>query len=353
MPPSVYEYAGNPHVHTPYSDGEALHAEVAEAAGQAGLDFVIVTDHNVWVDGCEGYYDRVLLLVGEELHDVRLHPRANHLLAYNVEGELAPRASKPQQLIDEVNERGGFCFLAHPYEYSSPVGPDLFAIPWADWDVTGFAGLEIWNYMSEFKALLRNKLAALLYTRFPAWGISGPFGRTLGRWDHLLSEGRRVSAIGGADAHGNSYSMGRVSRVVFPYPHLFRCVNTHVLTQRPVKGVLDHDKALIYEAMRAGHTWVGYDLPASTSGFRFRARTGANHAIMGDAMKRAGAIVFDVETPQTASIHLVRNGKVVARARANRLRHTTAEAGIYRVEAYRNHQLGRRGWIFSSPIYIT
>ncbi|HSM58601.1 MAG TPA: hypothetical protein VK879_20775, partial [Candidatus Sulfomarinibacteraceae bacterium] len=45
---------------------------------RAGLDFIIVTDHNVWVHGVEGYYEtdegRVLLLTGEEVHDVRRQP---------------------------------------------------------------------------------------------------------------------------------------------------------------------------------------------------------------------------------------------------------------------------------------
>jgi len=353
MPTSVYEYVGNPHVHTSYSDGEALHAEVAEAAAEAGLNFVIVTDHNVWVDGCEGYYDKVLLLVGEEIHDVRRQPQASHLLAYNVESEMAPLASDPQRLIDEVNQRGGFCYLAHPFEYRSPIGPDLVAIPWADWDVTGYVGLEIWNYMSEFKALLRNRLAALLYAYLPAWGVTGPFRAVLRKWDELLVQGKRVAAIGGSDAHGNTYSLGSFKRQVFPYAYLFRCVNTHILTERPTNGIFEHDKTLIYDALRRGHTWVGYDLPAPTNGFRFHARSGANRAIMGDVMKRTGAIVLEVETPQRATIQLVRNGKVVARSSGRRLEHTTAEPGVYRVEAYRSYQLGRRGWIFSSPIYIT
>ncbi|MEJ2149133.1 MAG: PHP domain-containing protein, partial [Chloroflexota bacterium] len=67
----VYEYIGNAHIHTPYSDGEGSHTEIAQAAVQAGLDFVIVTDHNVLVQGVEGYYhfgtdQDVLLLTGEE-----------------------------------------------------------------------------------------------------------------------------------------------------------------------------------------------------------------------------------------------------------------------------------------------
>ena len=350
---SIYEYTGNLHVHTSYSDGEALHAEVAQAAAEAGLDFVVVTDHNVWVDGCEGYYDKVLLLVGEEIHDVRRQPQANHLLVYSAEAELAPFASDPQGLVDEVNRRGGLCYLAHPIEYRSPIGPDTAAIPWADWDVTGYTGLEIWNYMSEFKALARDKLAAAYYAYFPSQGIRGPFRATLRQWDQLLSQGKRVAAIGGADAHGSTYSLGPLRRVVFPYAHLFRCVNTHILTGGPLNGLLEHDKPLIYDALRAGHTWVGYDLPASTAGFRFHARSGANHALMGDELARAGATKFEVHAPHSADIRLLLNGQVTAQARGKHLKHTTAEPGVYRVEVHRRYRSSRRGWIFSSPIYVT
>jgi hypothetical protein len=350
---NIHEYVGNPHIHTSYSDGEALHAEIAQAAAEAGLDFIIVTDHNVWVNGCEGYHGKVLLLVGEEIHDVRRRPQANHLLAFNAEAELSPLASDPQGLIDGVNQQGGFCYLAHPYEYGSPIGPDLAPIPWVDWDVTGYTGLEIWNYMSEFKAHLRNKLAAVYYAYFPARAIRGPFRATLRQWDQLLSQGQHVAAIGGADAHGNTYSMGPLHRVMFPYTYLFRCVNTHILTERPFNGRLEHDKPLVYDALRTGHTWVGYDLPASTAGFRFHARSGANNALMGDELARAGATIFEVHTPQSADIRLLLNGQVVARASGSHLKYTTAESGVYRVEVYRRYQSSRRGWIFSSPIYVT
>jgi hypothetical protein len=348
---NVYEYAGNLHVHTSYSDGHALHAEVAQAAESAGLDFVIVTDHNVWVDGLEGYHGKVLLLVGEEIHDVRREPQANHLLIYSAEAEMSLQADDPQALIGAVNQCGGFCYLAHPYEYASGVGGEE-AISWVDWDVSGYVGLEIWNYMSEFKALARNRLAALYCAYFPSRGIRGPFRATLRQWDALLSQGRRVAAIGGADAHGTTYSMGPLRRVLFPYDYLFRCVNTHVLTEHPLNGLLEHDKAQFYDALRAGRTWVGYDLPASTTGFRFEARSGANRAMVGGELRRTGATIFEVHTPHDADVRLVSNGKIVARASGNHLRYTSDMPGAYRVEAYRRYRWGRRGWIFSSPIYV-
>jgi len=348
-----YEYVGNPHVHTSYSDGNLLHAEVATAAEEAGLNFVIATDHNVWVDGCEGYYGKVLLLVGEEIHDVRRRPQANHLLAYDAQSELAPLAPKPQGLINGVRDAGGFCFLAHPFEYASPLSHDLLAIPWVEWEASGYAGIELWNYMSEFKALINNRLSALIYSHRPEWGIMGPFRATLRRWDELLSRGLRVGVIGGADAHGGTYHLGPLSRVLFPYARLFRCVNTHVLTPRPLTGIVDQDKRLIYEALKGGHTWVGYDLPGSTAGFRFTARSGANQATIGDELIRTAAITFEIQAPQSGDIRLLRQGQTVARANGQSLKYTTAEPGVYRVEVYRRYQASQRGWIYSSPIYVT
>ena len=349
---NVYEYVGNLHVHTSYSDGKALHAQIARAAEDARLDFVIVTDHNVWVDGLETYYGKVLLLVGEEVHDVRRRPQANHLLIYGAEAEMILQAQDPQALIDEVSQHGGFCYLAHPYEYAGRFGGED-AIPWVDWDITGYVGIELWNYMSEFKALASRNVVAAIYTAFfSERGIRGPFKDMLRHWDYLLSLGKRVPVIGNADAHGTSYSMGPLQRVLFPYEYLFRCINTHILVERPFNGFLEHDKTLVYDALRAGRTWVGYDLLGPTAGFEFLARSGSNQALIGGELVRTGATIFEVRTPQEAEIRLLFNGQVLARTKGTYLKHTTAEPGAYRVEAYRQHKLSPRGWIFSSPIYV-
>jgi hypothetical protein len=192
----------------------------------------------------------------------------------------------------------------------------------------------------------------MFYAHAPGIGIRGPFRATLRKWDELLARGERISVLGTADAHGETYRLGPWDREVFPYAYLFRCVNTHVLTDLPFNGDVAHDRALIYDALRAGRTWVGYDLPASTAGFRFRARSVANEALMGEELVRTGATVFEVEAPQPADIRLIRNGELVARSIRRTLQYTTAQAGVYRVEVYRRYRLERRGWIFSSPIYV-
>jgi len=347
------EYIGNLHMHTVYSDGTARHAQIAEAAEAAGLNFIITTDHNVWVEGVERYYDRVLLLVGEEIHNVRRQPQANHLLVYGAERELASYAfGNPQTLITKVRECGGFCFIAHPVEKSSPIRPDTAAIPWSDWPVEGVTGLEIWNYMSEFKGLLWSHLPALVYAFLPAWGIQGPYKATLRLWDELLRKGVRLAALGGADAHATPYRMGPLQRVLFPYEYLFRCVNTHVLTEGPLTGDVTRDRALLYAALKSGRTWVGYDLPHSTRGFSFVARSGAARVTVGEELKRLGAVTLAVTLPAPGEIRLLRDGKLIQRVKGRELSYTSADAGIYRVEVYRRFHGRRVGWIFSSPIYI-
>jgi len=348
------EYIGNLHIHSVYSDGTATHEKIACAAEAAGVNFVIVTDHNVRPEGLEQYFGRTLLLVGEEVHNVRRMPQANHLLVYGVEQEMAPYTfGSSETLIQTILEREGLCYIAHPIEKRSPISPELAAIPWADWPIQGISGLEIWNYMSEFKGLLWSKPVALIYGLQPAWGIRGPYRSTLRLWDELLSKGQHLAALGGADAHGITYQWGPIHRTLFPYEYLFRCVNTHILTQGPLTGDLDHDKALIYEALRTGRTWVAYDLPHTTRGFRFIAHSGADQANVGEQLRRLGAITIEVDLPARGEIHLLQDGKRIRRVRGTQLYHISVEPGIYRVEVYRRFKGRKVGWIFSSPIYIT
>jgi hypothetical protein len=341
------EYAGNMHLHTSYSDGTWAHRGVAEAAAQAGLDYVIVTDHNIWVSGVEGYYGKVLLLVGEEVHDCRRVPPGNHMLVYGAEREMSPEAGDPQQLLNAVRESGGLAFLAHPVEFASRVAGEG-AFGWADWNISGYTGIEVWNYMSEFKARIPTILHAVYYAYFPVSGIKGPFRQTLDLWDRLLAGGGRVVGIGGADAHGRSYSFGPLRRMVLPYSYLFGAVNTHILAEHRFTGDLASDKAIVLEALRAGRGWVGCDVLGSTREFVFTARSSSANAIVGQELRRHGAVTFEVQTPLAADIRVVVAGRVAARATGKKLKFTTADAGAYRVEVYRQG----KGWIFSNPIYV-
>lgn len=353
----VHEYVGNMHMHTPYSDGEGYHARIARAAIESGLDFVIVTDHNVWVDGLEGYYgslpdQRVLLLVGEEVHDQRRDPQVNHLLVYGTEAEVAHHAPDPQKLISQIKEQEGFCYLAHPIEKAAPLFNEA-ALPWVDLDVEGYTGIELWNYMTEFKSHLSSKLTAVRAAFNPEKYITGPFPETLNLWDRLLEEGKLVKVIGGADAHATPYSMGPLSRVLFPYEYLFRCVNTHILTPHPLTGNFEHDKLRVLNALRNGHAFVGYDLPASTCGFRFSAQGLNTSTVMGGRIRLGDGVTLQVVLPRPADMRILKDGKIIFKNNdATHYTHIANQIGIYRVEAYIDYKGKKRGWIFSNPIFV-
>ena len=351
----MYEYAGNVHMHTPYSDGAKWHQEIAYEAISAGLDFIIITDHNIWVDGLEGYYEnehgRILLLVGEEIHDTRRVPQANHFLAFGADTELSTYASNLPNLVRETHEKGGYGFLAHPFDPAAPsIGEG--SLGWQDWDIEGYAGLEIWNYMSEFKGLLGNKLRNLRVVLRPEKYISGPDPKTLARWDELLSQGKQCIAIGGSDAHGLTYKLGPLKRIIFPYRYLFRTVNTHVLVKEELNGDLTRDKQIIHDAIGRGNSWIGYDLPRDTSQFRFSGQS-KSKGIMGDQIRLGIGATLQVKTPNKCRIRLVKDGLTVAECDLDEnLTHIPVEAGAYRVECYISYLGQERGWIFSNPIYL-
>ncbi len=253
----------NLHMHTAYSDGTGCHRDIGEAALQAGVDVVIVTDHNVLVQGMDRYFlrdeRRALLMVGEEVHDPTRQPQKNHLLVFGARREMSTYAVKPQRLIDIVSKAGGVSFIAHPYD------PELKAlgeenISWVDWDVRGFTGLELWNAMSEMKSVVHGKLDGFFYTLFPQMIARGPHPSVLKIWDDLLRSGLRVAVVGGSDAHAFHMRLGPLRKTVFPYAFHFRAINTHILTERPLSWKMT-SKWFWMRCAAGTHLWVTTSLP--------------------------------------------------------------------------------------------
>jgi hypothetical protein len=351
----MHELIVNLHMHTTYSDGSGTHADLGQVALKTGVDVLLVTDHNVWVQGVDAYHidgkKRTLLLAGEEVHDQDREPQKNHLLVFGAGRELAQLADEPQVLIDAARTAGGLSFIAHPVDPALPAFGET-DISWEDWSVTGFTGLELWNGFSELKVVVKNKLQGLFYAFFPEFIARGPIPEVLHIWDELLVKGHRVVAVGGSDAHARHMSLGPIHRVIFPYEYHFSAVNTHILTPSPLGKDLARDKAMVLDALAAGRCFIGYDLPAPTRGFRFSAQGREKSAVMGEEIEADPTVTLQVKIPSLAEIRLVRNGEVVRTAFGSALTLVTEEPGAYRVEVRRRY-LGRlRGWIYSNPIYV-
>jgi len=348
----MHHYRGNIHMHSRHSDGAGEVEDLIAAARQAGLDFIILSDHNILLDqDGEGWRQGVLTLLDSEINDDDLQPTGNHCLTLGIDRDVTPHARDPQQLIDAVRAQGGLTFLAHPIDKPSPLAAETY--PWMAWDVEGFTGVELWNYMSEFRPYVTSKARALLVGLFPHYFTTGPFPEMLAKWDELLQR-RPTPAIGGSDAHAQVYRLGPIRRRFLPYRDCFQAVNTHILTRAPLNGDLAHDRAQVYEALGQGRAWISYDRVAPGDHFRFDARTDGGALVqMGDRLHRGGAVAFAVHLDRPGHIRLIRAGQgVVAQQHSVRLQFTTDLPGAYRVEVWKERWLKPRGWIFSNAIYV-
>ena len=356
---SYFEVVGNLHMHTPYSDGEAYHTDIAQAAITAKLDFVVVTDHNCRVNGVQGYYGDesngyMLLLTGEEVHDRTRHPQVNHCLVYNIEEEMVSYTSSAQGLIDNVKARDGLSFLAHPFDRNVAWTRSLAAIHWQDWDISDFTGLEIWNYMSVFKDALSSPLQTLRFMFRPEAALVAPRQATLDKWDALLAEGKHVVGIGGSDAHGSCIKVGLLRTEVFPYEFLFRCINTHLLLKEPFSGNWREDEQNIYTSLREGLAFISYGLVGDAHGFRFTAQGSNGISVhMGQTIKRGNGVTLQIISPDRGRIKLIHHGTVVKEAHnIENLSFNALEKGAYRVEVWKSFKGKERCWILSNPIYV-
>lgn len=352
----MLEIAINLHMHTRHSDGTGTHQDIAGAAIKAGLEAVIVTDHNILVQDQEGYFargeDSVLVLVGEEIHDNNTEQRNNHLLVFGVNHELADLAPDTQGLITKIDRAGGLSFLAHPIDPAAPKF-NQGDFSWDKWDVTGFTGIELWNGFSEFKTKLSGTPAALWYAHNPSRIARGPIPETVMIWDRLTGAGNKIVAVGGSDAHALHANLGPLKRTLFPYQYHFQCVNTHLLLPENLSGDLNTDKALIYDALRQGHAFIGYDLPRSSRGFRFTGSGVGVNAVMGDEISVGDGITLQIILPDRAECILIKDGQPVKQWQDKKVcSYSATRPGVYRVEVYLPFLGRRRAWIFSNPIYI-
>ncbi|MBU2551270.1 MAG: CehA/McbA family metallohydrolase, partial [Proteobacteria bacterium] len=346
------QYVANLHVHTTFSDGSGSVAEVIEAAQQAGLDILIINDHDTLEarnQGLEGYHGRLLVLVGCEISG-----RHNHYLAFGLSECPDYDCHRPQDFIDRVKSAGGVGFLAHPFEEGSPLSEGGRAFTWEDWSVTRFEGLEIWNYTSAWKSRAVNWPSALYYFFRRTGPLPGPDPATLAKWDELCLT-RRTAGIGGTDAHAfKATLLGPLKVRIFPYDYLFKTINTHLLLPAPLSGRIETDREAVYQALSEGACFVAHDRLHRSDGFDFHLENqGRRRAEQGQETDLQPGDALAWSLPAMAEARLIRNGRIVLKMTARNGRLALNSPGVYRVEIHwRTRFLGPRPWIFSNPIYL-
>jgi hypothetical protein len=329
------------HLHSTYSDGTGTVPQIARAAAKAGVDVVLLTDHDTLEAkrrGEERWYDDVLVLVGEEVTPTN----RDHFLAFGIDREIDRRLSGPE-ICRAVADAGGFGFAAHPFSR----GSERFRRPGMRFlDLDCLEGVELWSFLNDTGERLRGFRDLARMVLAPQSIIGSPPEGNMREWDRMCGA-RRVVAIGGIDAHQIGLRVaGRVPLRLMSYRRSFKQLHTHVLCARAPTHELEHDRALVYEALREGRCYIAVDELAPAAGFAFWADGPAGRLDMG-AEGPAGERTLHVRTPQSASLRLLRDGEEIASSEGAELHHHTDEPGVYRVEADR----AGRTWILSNPIY--
>ena len=350
-PPPLHDVTCAIHMHSLYSDGTGTVPRIVRAARRAGVDVVLLTDHDTLEArrrGYERWHRDVLVLVGEEVS-----PKgANHYLAFDIDEEIPKRGMSGRQICEAVDEAGGFGFAAHPFSSGSKrfrrAGSGM---PFRDLECDALRGIELWSFATDTGERLPSLPAALRFIAMPGRVLDHPPPENLRGWDRLSAE-RRVAAIGGLDAHQFGVRIGPfVPLRLMSYRRSFRHIRTHVLCESPLRRRLEDDREQVYGALREGRCYIAVDSVAPATGFAFWAEARDGTVPMG-AEAGAGDWTLHALLPGPARIRLVRDGREVLSRQAPALVHPVTEPGVYRLEAYREARGAERTWILSNPIYL-
>lgn len=347
---AYYDYGGAVHVHSAYShDGRRSVRDIIRAAAEVSLDFVMITDHDsLEARKEEGWHGSVLLVVGQEIS-----PRFNHYIAFGLDHVIESKERKrAQEYIDEVRRRGGIGFIAHP----DHGGAQMFHVkhfPWVDWSVSGYDGMGVWDFMTDWQSSLTGRGRALLSYLFPALFLTGPRDETLRRWDQLNREGAAVAGIGECDNHDTPYALGGCPVAVFPFPRAFRFVTTHIILDMPFVMDAERDGTALLHALARGHSYAALEYLASPKGFLFTVDDGVTEVPMGgDFYLGGGSARLSVTLPCRGLIRVIRNGVCIARSRDRAYECPLAGDGVYRVEVFLRRWGRDRPWIFANPVRV-
>ena len=338
----LHDYRAAFHVHTQYSERSEVAAQAVTAAQQAGIDILLLSDHNSLAarkDGWQGWQGSTLVLVADEVTP----PGRAHVLALGVQDIEGIQYLSEPAYLRRIVRQDGLAILAHPYG-KADLGPGSASSPWTHWQDPNYVALEIWSYMHDWVEGLRWWQVPWACLR-PHRRLSGPDRRLLHLWDRLQRE-RNVTGVAGVDAHAVQALAGNFR--LFPYGDLFRSTLTHLLT-RPLSGDAARDERSVMEALRLGRAYVAFEILAAVEAFTFAAERGSERWLPISRLPAGAKTTLLVSTPEPAEIRLIHDSSVRAATTGAEASWEVSEPGVYRVEVY----LDGRPWIFSNPICLT
>lgn len=346
-----YLYKGAIHIHTKHSDGTGDVNSITKAAKKAGLDWIIITDHNYY-DTEEGIINGIYVIKGQEISP----EQSNHYLTFGV-SEVVNLDENPQVYVDKVRELGGFGFAAHPDEgfYTDEKGVvcprknSHHCIPWTDKNIKP-DGVEIWNWFSNWADNLDDgNLLSLAYAYlFKHKIIKSPSTLTLSWWDKLNNETEKiVPAIGGVDAHALKFYKYVVPVTVFPYETCFKTVTNIIYLPQSLSDNFNIAKSQILNAVKSGNNviinrHVSNDIP------EIFVTNSKNKYYCGSEVELDENCCLHFSSKEVLDVCLIYNGKERERFTSDKFLRPISKSGKYRLEvSYKG-----KGLLYTNPFNI-
>ena len=350
--PLPYAYKkGAFHVHSIFSDGLGDIGEIAAGAAKCGLSFVILTDHgrpNRFSSAATQWRDRTLLIGASEFS-----LNGGHMAAagYRVHDYIFP--PEPQEAIDEVNRDGGVTFIAHPLDRK---------IPWTDWNVTSFSGIEVISaYTSARNAPIQRLLVLpwqyLFHSDFALLSLLRYPEGEMALWDRL-NRGGTYYGIYALDAHAK-LQISRQLRLHFPsYETMFRMLTVYVKIDGGFTGDPRQSASRVVSALKHGNFFNVIESLASANGFEcfYQPRSGQAAAMGKFSDLWPGEIVLKLPFAFPTLIVMKKDGQIFKKILARNqddVRIAVEQPGVYRTEIFlAGSRFGRLPWIMANPIFI-
>ncbi len=337
-----YNSVGAIHIHSVYSDGTGNIESISKAAKKAGLDWIIITDHNSF-EIEEGIYNGVYVIKGEEISP----KNENHYLALGINKYIQPNTDAKHN-IEAVKMNGGFGFAAHPDE-SDYRRNSHQPIKWTNKNVIP-DGVEIWNWFSEWADNLNNRNIFTLAYAFLCKNklVKSANSNVLFWWDNLNNVSEKiVPAIGGIDAHALKIKDYIIPVTIFPYESMFKTIVNIVTSDEEFKTDFFARKEQILEALKSGRNLiinraVSKEIPV------IKISNQKQTVTSGERINLDNKTFLNVQTKKRSSIKIIHNGKEIKSVISNSIKMLLNEVGKYRVEI----KFGERGFAYSNPIMV-
>ncbi len=364
-PRGYFDYKGITNVHTNMSSGSGDITRVIADAQDAGLDFLSITDLNVFdkPSSLAGYHSSLLVMLDGEYSYLN-----SRLLNIGARTSRHLQGVGRSQVLfadllsqSEREEDIGSLFLAHPlkarYGWSGEYPPGLDGLEiinlknvWQDaWNGKKFA-----FFISLTMYPFNDKLALLRLFEAPEDEIA--------LWDQL-SRSRPVAGIAGADAEAKPVLGASFLR--FPsYETLFSLVRNHVLLKSELTGNAMSDVEKLSSAIKQGQFYMSLDILGNPKGFNAILRTRDSQLFpMGTRTDYEEGMVLDITLPQKPQVPfdvvIYRNGERMMTSNSQATQYYLTGPGVYRVMVRVIPTLplpdGKKWipWIYTNPFYVS